>query len=75
MRKTGSSENSLIKLLSEEPAFKEAGITEAMLGEVLRDKAHFLGNAGKQIDAVKAKAGRLLERYPVEAAYEPRDIL
>ena len=75
MRKTGSAENRLIGLLTEDPAFKEAGVTEAMLGEVLRDKAHFLGNAEKQIDAVKAKAKPVLKKYPREAAYEPGDIL
>ena len=75
MRKTGSTQNQLLKLLSEDDVFKEAGITEAMLAKVLDDKAHFLGNAEKQIDAVKAKAKQVLERYPLEAIYEPRGIL
>jgi adenylosuccinate lyase len=75
MRETGSGENTLIRLLAGEPAFKDAGVTEAMLGEVLGDRARFLGNAGRQMDAVKAKAGPVLERYRREAAYEPGDIL
>jgi len=75
MRRTGSQDNRLVELLAREPAFRDAGVTEAALAEVLRDKAHFLGNAGKQIDAVKAKAEPILGRYPAEAAYEPRGIL
>jgi len=75
MRKTGSQENRLMELLAGEPAFKEAGVTETALAEVLRDKAHFLGNAEKQIDVVKAKAKPVLNKYCQEAAYEPGDIL
>jgi adenylosuccinate lyase len=75
MRKTGSAENRLIGLLSEDPVFKAAGITAEGLAQVLRDTAHFVGNASQQIDAVAEKAGLTLSRYPREASYEPREIL
>jgi adenylosuccinate lyase len=75
MRKTGSAENRLMGLLSEDPVFKAAGITAEELAQVLRDTAHFVGNASQQIDAVAEKARHTLGRYPREASYEPREIL
>jgi len=41
----------------------------------MRDKSHFVGNAHRQIMAVKEKAAPLLERYSREAIYEPGTIL
>jgi adenylosuccinate lyase len=75
MRRTGTSENRLIRLLAEDPAFRGAGVTEEELAQVLRDTSGFLGNASRQIDAVKKKAAPTLERYEAEASYEPREIL
>ena len=75
MREEGSDVNMLMDRLSEEPAFKEAGITSSTLFDLLKDKEHFLGNAEAQIDAVAKKAEPVLARYSKEAAYEPGDIL
>ena len=75
MREEGIESNKLMEKLSEEPEFKDAGITKQMLLDLLKDKQHFLGNAEKQIDLVKEKAKPLLEKYRKEAAYEPGDII
>lgn len=75
MREEGSDVNQLMDRLCEEPEFKEAGITEAMLSGALKDKSHFLGNADAQITAVQKKTKPLLTKYAKEAGYEPGDIL
>jgi adenylosuccinate lyase len=75
MRRTGTSENRLVRLLAEDPAFRDAGVAEEELTRALGDASRFLGNASRQIDAVKEKARPTLERYAAEAAYEPGDIL
>lgn len=75
MREGGVSENRLVELLAEEPAFKAVGVTPEGLRGVMRDKLHFVGNAYQQISAVKEKAAPLLKKYSEEAAYEPGDIL
>ena len=61
--------------LANDPVFKTAGITEALINGILKDKMHFVGNAAKQIDQVAEKASPLLERYAKDARYEPGDIL
>jgi adenylosuccinate lyase len=75
MRERGATDNRLMELLAEEPAFKAAGVTPAELRGAMRDKSHFLGNAYRQITAVREKAAPLLEKYGREAAYEPGAIL
>lgn len=75
MRETGSQENNLVHLLAEDPIFKKAGIVENELQGIFSDRAHFVGNAYRQIDAIKEKSNALLERYSEYAEYEPRDIL
>ena len=75
MRERGAPDNRLMELLAEEPAFKAAGVTPEELRGVMRDKSHFVGNAHRQIMAVKEKAAPLLERYSREAIYEPGTIL
>jgi len=75
MREQGSSGNLLMNNLASEQVFKKAGITEESLSSLLLDKSHFIGNAGRQIDAVIEKCGELLERHRKAANYEPGDIL
>jgi len=75
MRETGTRENRLVRLLADDPVFRGAGIGEAELQGVLRDKARFVGNALRQIDAVKAKTKPFLERHAQAARYEPGEIL
>ena len=75
MRETGLTENMLIPKLIDDPVFKKAGISKAELEEVLKDRHHFVGNALIQIEAVKEKSQPILDRYSVEAGYEPKDIL
>jgi adenylosuccinate lyase len=75
MRERGAQDNRLMQLLADEPAFKAAGVTPEELHEVMRDKRHFVGNANRQIMAVREKAAPLLEKYRKEAAYEPGAIL
>lgn len=75
MREEGSDVNQLMDRLCDEPEFKEAGITEAMLSSILENKTHFLGNADAQITAVQKKTKPLLTKYAKEAGYEPGDIL
>ena len=75
MREIGASENRLMTKLASEPRFIDAGITEVELNNLLLDKAHFIGSANEQIDAVVQKSRVLLERHTKAAAYEPGDIL
>ena len=75
MREEGAGENKLVSLLAEDPDFKAAGITMDEIKELIDDKTRFVGNAERQIDAVKKKAQDLLTRYADEAMYEPREIL
>ena len=75
MREEGSDYNDLMDRLCNEPEFKEAGITEAMLSDALKEKTHFIGNANTQITAVKMKSNPLLLKYAKEAGYQPGDIL
>ena len=75
MRNEGAGENKLVSLLTEDPDFKAVGITIDEIKELIDDKTWFVGNAERQIDAVKKKAHDLLTRYSDEAMYEPREIL
>ncbi len=75
MREEGSDANQLMDRLCNEPAFKEAGITDKMLSGALTERAHFLGNADRQITMVQEKIKPVLKRYAKEAGYEPGDIL
>jgi len=75
MREKGSNENNLVRLLANDPAFKKAGIGESQLQGIFSDRVHFVGNAFRQIDAVKEKSKPLLKRYAEVARYEPGDIL
>jgi adenylosuccinate lyase len=75
IRERGASDNRLLEKLVKEPSFKAVGITPEELRTVLRDKSHFVGNAHRQISAVKEKASPLLKMYSEEAKYEPREIL
>jgi adenylosuccinate lyase len=75
MRETGATDNRLVELLADEPAFKAVGVTAEELRGVVRDRSHFVGNAYRQIQAVKEKAAPLLRKYGREAAYEPGAIL
>jgi len=75
MRETGSKENRLVRLLAGDPLFKKAGIGEEELQGIFSDRPHFVGNALRQIDAVKKKTKPLLERHAQAAGYEPGEIL
>jgi len=75
MRRTGTSDNRLVRLLAGDPAFRDAGVTEEELTRALRGTSSFLGNASRQIDAVKDKAAPILDKFAAEASYEPREIL
>jgi adenylosuccinate lyase len=75
MRQQGTRENHLISLLTQDPDFKEAGITADELNKTLKDRTRFIGNSYNQIDAVKTKAQHLIKRHATQAQYEPGDIL
>ena len=74
MRKTGELPY-LANRLAQDPVFQQHGITEKQLQSVLDDTTHFIGNANKQMDAVKTKAQVFIDKYKDAAAYEPRPIL
>jgi adenylosuccinate lyase len=65
----------LAEKLARDPVFKKAGITVEHIQAVLKEQAHFLGNAREQIQNVTAKAEGLLKKYPEGAQYEPGEIL
>jgi adenylosuccinate lyase len=75
MRETGSQENNLVGLLANDSTFRKAGIGESELRGIFENRSHFVGNAYRQIDALKKKVKPLLERYSKAATYEPGDIL
>lgn len=74
MRKEGKPPY-LAKRLAEDPVFKERQINEKEINDVLEDKAHFVGNAKKQIYDVCRRVNALTQKYAAEAKYEPREIL
>lgn len=75
MREVGASENKLMTKLASEPRFMDAGISESELNGLLKEKAHFIGSANEQIDAVVKKSKNILARHSKAASYEPGDIL
>jgi adenylosuccinate lyase len=75
LREEGARENNLIMLLSEDPELQEAGITYEELQETLIDRSTFIGNARRQIDAVRGKVEPFIEKYQEHADYEPKEIL
>ncbi|MFC1728588.1 adenylosuccinate lyase [Nanoarchaeota archaeon] len=76
MRKEGSDENHLAELLANDPVFAKAGVSQEEIERILDDKASFIGNAKKQIDAVCNKIGWLFTNsYEELAKYEPKEIL
>jgi len=74
MRQEGASPR-LSQRLADDDIFKAAGITEDRLNAILKDSRHFVGNAGEQIEQVRAKAEPLIQRYADAARYEPGEIL
>ncbi|EFK06304.1 adenylosuccinate lyase [delta proteobacterium NaphS2] len=74
MRENGTTPR-LAEKLADDAVFKSAGITRERIDAILADKAHFVGNADRQIDSVIRKAATLLERHSEAARYEPGDIL
>jgi len=76
MRREGSSTNNLSYLIANDPVFKNAGIAENDIKQILADKEHFIGNAKMQINqVVKEAKDNLLSKYSESAQYEPRAIL
>lgn len=75
MRNEGSDKNSFTHNLSEDPAFKEYGITHEQIESVLHEKQHFIGNAWRQIEDVVLRARDFCGRYPAASNYEPGPIL
>jgi adenylosuccinate lyase len=75
MRNTASQKNSLAKLLAEEPAFKDKGITLDMIQRLINDRAHFIGNAQRQIDQIIQKTRETIDKHSQNADYEPGEIL
>jgi len=75
MRNTASQKNSLAELLAEEPAFKDKGITLDMIQRLINDRAHFIGNAQRQIDQIIQKTRETIDKHSQNADYEPGEIL
>jgi len=61
----------LANRLGSDPLFQRVGITEDSIGEILRDREHFIGNAREQIENVNTKGLYFFGKYPKEAAYQP----
>ena len=74
MRQEGATPR-LSRRLAEDAVFKDAGITEARLNEILGETRHFVGNAGEQIQQVRARAEDLIQRHAEASRYEPGEIL
>jgi adenylosuccinate lyase len=74
MREEGQAPD-LAARLSKNTVFREAGMTEQVIGAILADQRQFIGNAQEQIDAVSRKVQALLQKYPEEAKYEGGEIL
>jgi len=61
--------------LARDAAFRKAGITAEQIEAVQERVRRSVGNAGRQIGQVAARARRLIRKYPAEAKYEPEEIL
>jgi adenylosuccinate lyase len=72
IRETGGYNNKLAKQLGDDSEFP---LDEADIEKILEDKAHFVGNAKKQIYDVVQKTDHLIEKFKIEASYEPGRIL
>ncbi|MBN1385428.1 adenylosuccinate lyase [Candidatus Woesearchaeota archaeon] len=74
MRKSGTPPD-LSSDLAVDPIFAGAGISKSVLENLLQDREHFVGLALQQIGMVHDFAVPFFERYPTQAAYQPKDIL
>jgi adenylosuccinate lyase len=74
-RQEGAETNKLAERLTEDPAFKKAGITKEKIDAILSDRAHFVGRAREQIESVCTDADLFVKLYQKESAYEPGEIL
>ncbi len=61
--------------IAADPLFKDAGITEAKINEILEDRTQFIGTAMSQIAKVDPLAQDLISRHSEAAKYKPRKIL
>jgi|APSaa5957512622_1039677.scaffolds.fasta_scaffold06268_3 adenylosuccinate lyase len=75
IRDQGAENNNLIKLLAQDPVFKNKGITKEVLDKILKHKKHFMGNADHQIQEVVKQAEKLFfKKYKKFSSYKPKDI-
>jgi len=71
MREEGREPDLLDRLAADE----RLPLDRAALDAALADRAAFTGAADAQVDAVVARVGELVARYPEQAVYTPGDIL
>ncbi len=51
------------------------GLSRAQIGDLIRDPIDFTGAAGRQVEAIVDRVGRIVADHPDAAAYEPEPIL
>ncbi|MBI5066268.1 adenylosuccinate lyase [Candidatus Woesearchaeota archaeon] len=64
-----------IKELAKDETFKQVGLNEEKINELLNDKVHFTGNASEQILQVEQKAQYFLEKYKTATSYKGKEIV
>ncbi|PIN72438.1 adenylosuccinate lyase, partial [Candidatus Woesearchaeota archaeon CG10_big_fil_rev_8_21_14_0_10_47_5] len=61
--------------VADDSLFRKAGMTREKIKAAISDTSELLGNAEEQIEVVAENAGRLINKYKKESAYEPRGIV
>lgn len=64
-----------IKELAEDETFKQVGLSEKKINELLNDQVHFTGNAQEQITQVTQKAQYFFEKYKTVTSYKGKEIV
>jgi len=75
IRTTGTQQNKLSENIANDPLFKEMGITQQELNNIIHKRVAYIGNAQNQIDAILENTEDILQKYRKQADYEPQDIL
>lgn len=68
-------ENMLIENIINDSKFKEVGITEDEIQEIINGEKEFVGRAKEQVDEVNSNSKEILEKYKEMLNYNPKDIL
>jgi adenylosuccinate lyase len=72
LRETDIEETDFIYELGDDPEFP---LDRDEILKILEEKTRFIGNAKEQINSIVKKSSKLINKYSIEASYEPKPIL